>query len=542
MKHQADAIATVVESFKQRGFRYVGTTKGCWVRLTGTLRTTSAVHDCEIDIDPQFFELPRIRLVVVPEQLQPVAPHLSNEGGLCYLAKGSVVLDIFDPVGQSLACLKQAEGVLDKLLKKELVQDLEEEFFALWDGPLCLVDIQEPKLGKQRAVTFGPVETGLPVVTDDLERTKRKLKSIGWEPTNDWVFAYRIRTTAKPRPTQGEWPPSNLGNVLAWQSVLDSRCRKKIQQRVVEAARTAANGVLILIESPLLTYGFAVPFSRTGNAKKAPNQLTQLKELFALKVLPLSVFRLDDRYMAQRNAPGQVTLAGKRISLVGCGTIGGYLADLLIKAGAGTGGGQLTLIDNDNLMPQNIGRHRLGFSDLFKNKATALSAELFRGAPGADIRALPVSAQSAHLGDIDLIIDATGEESLGHWLTARYIATSPMLTVWIEGPGTAVRSLLRGERDSACVRCLTHHTRNGRYQAVVGGTPILFAGQGCEELYVPFPATVSVQAASLGAEMALAWANGTSSPALRTKLVDTTRVLATPDCNPQRDIQCPACT
>ncbi|MFT3758105.1 nucleotidyl transferase AbiEii/AbiGii toxin family protein [Thauera sp.] len=78
-----------------------------------------------------------------------------------------------------------------------------------------------------------------------------------------------------------------------------------------------------------------------------------------LKVMPVSVIRIDDRYLAQRNIPKSKTLAGKRIALVDCGMIGGYLSDMLVKAGAGSCGGKLTLVDFDGFLPQNIGRHRL---------------------------------------------------------------------------------------------------------------------------------------------------------------------------------------
>jgi hypothetical protein len=67
------------------------------------------------------------------------------------------------------------------------------------------------------------------------------------------------------------------------------------------------------------------------------------------------------------------------------------------------------------------------------------------------------------------------------------------------------------------------------------------AGQGCEGLYVPFPASVSVHAAGLGVEMALDWINGVCSPALRTRLIDQSHQLATPDCDPLRNRDCPVC-
>lgn len=537
-----DQVADVVQALRNCGFSYIGLADDGWFRLTGLLQTSASSYGCEITLDGQFFELPRIRLLEVPPSLRPVAPHLDSFGGLCYLAKGTVVLDIFDPVGQTLACLKRAELVLDKLLKGELVQDLEEEFFAYWHGELCLVDIQGPSLGKHQSIVCKPGNQTFVVATDDKERTNKKLSALGWSATNDNILVYRVRTKAKPRPSQGKWPPTMLKDVLAWQALLDGRCRKKIEQRVREAAKTSAPGMLILIESPLLTYGLGVMFDSHQKGVAPALGAAKKSRVFDFKVTPMPVFRLDDRYMAQRNIPGLVTLEKKQITVVGCGTIGGYLADMLVKAGAGTSGGQLTLVDPDALYPQNIGRHRLGFSSLFQNKAQALAAELRRGAPGADIRALPVRVQEIQFGPLDLLIDATGEESLGHWMASKNECGGPMLSVWIEGPGIAVRSLLYANKSSACIRCLTDHNRSGRYPSVSGDLPVLHAGQGCEGLYVPFSASVSVQAASLASEAALAWVNNSPSPALRTRVLDSRHQPGSADCDPLKIIGCPACS
>jgi molybdopterin/thiamine biosynthesis adenylyltransferase len=199
------------------------------------------------------------------------------------------------------------------------------------------------------------------------------------------------------------------------------------------------------------------------------------------------------------------------------------------------------LVDFDILLPQNIGRHRLGFPDLLSNKAEAMAKELNRLAPSAEIRALPVDVRQAQLGGLDLLIDATGEESLGHWLCDRYPSPIPMLSVWIEGPGTAVRALLRTNVSGACFRCLWHRNKRDELRSTLAPLPTILAGHGCEGLYVPFPASVSVNAASLGAEMAINWVNDISSPALRTRLIDHNHQLATPDCDPLWDQECPVC-
>ena len=534
-------VSDVVEAFRLQGFEFVGKTDDGWFKLRGPLIPCGADDGipCEVQLDPTFFDLPRIRLLEIPPELPNAVPHLGAEGGLCYLAKGTVVLDIYDPVGQSLACLQRAAAVLGQILKGEMIEDLAEEFFAYWGGWPCFVDMQGEDLGRQNCIVAQANGNPLWFITDNEDRTTRKLHSLGYQVTDKTVLTYRVKTTAQPRPLTSHWPPKTVGDVLAWQSTLDARCRRKIHERIKEGQSKKANGVLIIIESPLITYGFAVLFDHQVSRK---TKLADRKDSsFGLKVMPVSVIRIDDRYLAQRNIPKSKTLAGKRIALVGCGTIGGYLSDMLVKAGAGSCGGKLTLVDFDGLLPQNIGRHRLGFPDLLSNKAEAMAKELKRLSPGVEVHALPVDVRQAQLGKLDLLIDATGEESLGHWLCGRYRAPTPMLSVWIEGPGTAVRALLRTNASGACYRCLWQSHRRGELRSTIDALPNILAGHGCEGLYVPFPASVSVQAASLGAEMALDWVKGVHSPALRTRLIDQTHHLATPDCDPLRDHDCPLC-
>ena len=539
---RAIAIADVIDAFKQQGFEFVGKSDDGWLKLHGCLTPpgTGKGCPCEVQLDPTFFDLPRIRLLEIPPELPKAVPHLGADGGLCYLAKGSVVLDIYDPVGQYLACLQRAALVFGQISKGEMIEDLAEEFFAYWNGWLCFVDMQGDDLGRQNCIVAQANGNPLWFITDNEARTKKKLNSLGYQVTDRTVLTYRVKTTAQPRPLTRQWPPETVGDVLSWQSTLDSRCRRKIHERIKEGERRKANGVLIVIESPLMTYGFAVLYDHQRTTQK--NKRTDRGDSsYGLKAMPVTVVRIDDRYLAQRNIPMSKTLAGKNLAVVGCGTIGGYLSDMLVKAGAGTCGGKLTLVDFDHLLPQNIGRHRLGFPDLLSNKAEAMAKELKRLAPGAEIRALPVDVRQAQLGALDLLIDATGEESLGHWLCGRHPHPMPMLSVWIEGPGTTVRALLRTNASGACYRCLWHSNRRGELRSTIEPLPAILAGHGCEGLYVPFPASVSVHAASLGTEMALDWVNGIYSPALRTRLIDRTHQLATPDCDPLQDQECPLC-
>ena len=255
----------------------------------------------------------------------------------------------------------------------------------------------------------------------------------------------------------------------------------------------------------------------------------------------IHLIRIDDDYVTMRNNPGKKNLAHKKIALVGCGTIGGYLAEMLLKAGAGTQGGQLILIDNDDLLPQNIGRHRLGTYAIFSNKAMALQKELLRSMPTADIHAIPVDARYVSLESVDILIDSTGEESLGHWLCGQYAKHIDMLTVWIEGPGSVVRSLLKTSNANACFRCLWHWNREDKFLATEEKISVILEGHGCEELYVPFSSVASVQAACLATDVIINWANHITHPSLRTIIIDQGLTCKTRDCTPEKHPLCPIC-
>lgn len=534
------AFSDVLDALVQRGFKYVQRDTDGRFRVRGALHAGNQLYPCDAALDPTGFKIPNIYLLERPAGLPAVTPHLFANGFLCYLASGTVVIDIFDPIGQTLACLDAAGEVLSKVLAGELVEDLADDFYLYWNGHPCFVDTQERQLGKHKTFTAKLGDTLIPVVTDDQARTMKKLAAMGLELADPTLLTTRVKTSARPTPSTKAWPPKNVKDVLAWQVVLDSNCRDKIAYALKKGRTGKHNGHLILVESPTMTYGFSVYYTRT--AQRNGFRQHPLPPLSEESVITANVIRIDDRYLAERNVPGLKTLAGKLIAVVGCGTIGGYLADALVKAGAGTSGGLLTLVDFDEFRPQNVGRHRLGFPHILQNKASALADELQRLAPGVHIRALPVDVTTAELGRIDLLVNATGEEALGHWLSARYSATTPMLSVWIEGPGTAVRALLRTTPAGACHRCLSDAIRTGSFRSVKGTMPRQMAGQGCEGLYVPFPASVSLQAASLGAEMVLDWANGKVSPALRTRVVDAKFELATPDCDPPPTERCPACS
>ncbi len=517
-----------------------------WLTFSGSLTVEGATHAISLTVHAEGRELPVVVLEQVPEKLQPVAPHLGNTGRLCYAAAGSIVLDVFDIAGQTLSCVRRASEVLSSLLRGEMMADLEEEFFAYWGDDICFLDLSNSSNDVVECLVIERGDTGnlLLAVTNDKSRTLERLNAIGMQSRKNVCLAVRrIKTHTKPRPLLGKWPPRTVSDVLNWQGVLDSQSRRKLDAHITEAYKAGAPGVVCLVESPNMPYAFIVRFATPTKEPGKRHALNARETVYKASVSPMACYRIDDEYIAKRNSPTMATLAKRKIALIGCGTIGGFLGELLLKAGAGSDGGKLALVDNDILLPQNVGRHRLGFNSVLKNKALALGEELRRNAPGAIVEGFPVDAMQADLHAYDIVVNATGEEAIGHLLTAKLKGECfiPMLTVWVEGPGTAVRALLRDKPIAACTRCLGSLARQPLYPTVEGGVPVLLAGQGCESLYVPFPATASVQAACLAADMLVEWAGGTTTPRLQTRVLDAHYRKGADDQDPQTQPGCPAC-
>lgn len=538
-------LAALGRAMEARGFEYIGRAPDEWLEFRGTIAEAGAAHVACVAVDPSGQDLPRIR-VELPQDAPDVLAQIGADGHVCYAAKGSLVLDIFDIAGQTLACLDRAAEVLGLSLRGEMNKDLEDEFFAFWKGDLCFLDIYPGDPGNLDVLLAGrgDRDSQIAFVTNDVARTRLKLEAMSLiEGELLAGAAFRVKTSAKPKPLQGAWPPPTVAPLLQWQGLLDPSARRNIERRLLVAYASGWRAALCVVDSPLTQYAFWVAFE-TANPAGRRSAADARVGLYASKAHPMIAVRMDDRYVTQRNIPGRPTLAGKKIALVGCGTIGGFLAELLLKAGAGLEHGELALVDPDILFPQNIGRHRLGLNRTLQYKAIGLKEELSTGTPTANIRALPVNVEEADLSPFDLIINATGEEALGHYLTRTFAQNGifvPTLTIWVEGPGVAVRGLLRDKEECACTRCLSDPQRVPLYPVVNEAVPLELAGHGCESLYVPFPASVSVQAACLAAEMVTEWASGAPSPRLRTRVTRPEFTQAAPDPDAERLYTCPAC-
>ncbi len=150
----------------------------------------------------------------------------------------------------------------------------------------------------------------------------------------------------------------------------------------------------------------------------------------------------------------QAELSVRRVAIVGCGSVGSEIAELLAKAGVG----ELTFVDGDDLETANVGRHLLGIGYLGWNKAKGVATVLRRRLPHLKIGSIYQTkferlnaSELNRLAAIDMIVtaglDIEGEAVVNAW--RRGLERPPIyLSTWVEAyaiVGHAV--LLYGESD-----------------------------------------------------------------------------------------------
>ena len=151
-------------------------------------------------------------------------------------------------------------------------------------------------------------------------------------------------------------------------------------------------------------------------------------------ITPIHVSNIGKDFLMSRTNSRSSLLSNLNVLIIGCGSIGGYLSDLLIKAGCEN----LSLIDPDIFKENNIFRHLLGANFVDFSKVDALSYYLKKCIPNINITPIKSTIEEAiqhekiTLKTFDLIFSVTGNQNINRWLE-NYIDSNSIKTTIIYG-------------------------------------------------------------------------------------------------------------
>ena len=237
-------------------------------------------------------------------------------------------------------------------------------------------------------------------------------------------------------------------------------------------------------------------------------KLIEMEKIFQLPqdavLHPVYISRIDIRYLQNRTSETANPLAGKKILLLGCGSVGGYVGSFLAKAGCN----DLTLIDDQMLHEENIFRHVLSMGFIGQYKSVAMSQFLKSDVPGIDARSTEgkiedlVLEGSIDFREYDIIISATGNHNVNRWINRFILEESiniPVIYGWNE------------PLDIGCHAAIIDYSIGGNYESLFSRDEngVLFdrsaycspyqeitrSVYGCGSSFIPYGTEVSIQTA-----------------------------------------------
>lgn len=179
------------------------------------------------------------------------------------------------------------------------------------------------------------------------------------------------------------------------------------------------------------------------------------------RLVELAVIPAQEK--APRLDPGHQALRDRKVSIVGCGSLGSKVAAMMARAGVK----RFLLIDDDLLLPDNLVRHDLDWRDVGTHKADSVARRIQLVNPDAvcEQRKHRLGGQESSgsietliksLSESDLIIDCTADSSVFNYLCAAVkVGRKPLLWAEVFGGGFGgmiARSRPQKDPDPATIR------------------------------------------------------------------------------------------
>ena len=393
-------------------------------------------------------------------------PHVEKDGFICTIPDFAAI-DSDDPVGLVHYVFDDCQ----RILQGTRASDFQAEFSSYWNH-------SAPK-PEQELVIIDPAErltTPFPAVftknyiyvASSIDRINRWVSNRRGEASDfksdENGVVIRLRAPLVP-----ENYPNTLAELVALAENSDEDASRRIKKHISMASnkglallvQAEGNGVVLggiifnglglsRIDSTKLTHGF-----RLGTVP--PDLLIKRagERIGTSGVIRSPVERVDHQWIHSRGGDGR-DLSEKSVVVIGCGSLGGYVAHLLSRAGIG----RLTLTDNDVLAWDNLGRHVLGAAAIGNYKARALARELAQQMPHLEITGIAKDWRDGLFENPelfagkDLVVSTVAEWRCERPLNdlVRKTGMPPVLFGWLE-PYAVAGHCLTVASDGGCFEC-----------------------------------------------------------------------------------------
>lgn len=481
------------------------------------LNVEGQIVDLDLTVDNRFpRSRPRVGFSDPPPF--PSYPHVESDGRLCIIEDVDE-LDHNKPTGIIKAVLTGAAEVLEEGFAGRNEDDFRDEFLSYWDptakGP-TVYSLADP-CGSSRRVKLWSAGKNYFAAED-----RRSL--------NNWLQNRTGRGLAegeacKPglilwfdQPLLPKEYPSNPAELCALADKIGGNAPDLLRRylaedvcdRLVLLGAQSKNGpcfAAVTIQPHPSHRRNSVRTRRKGNPAKAEPSVI-LAEVLRGTLIRHRVERVDPHLIHGRdNNPELEVLLASKVIILGCGSLGGYIARTLAQAGVG----EIVLIDPEVFEPANPSRHVLGGECAHGFKAQALAVKLRREFPHARFEHHNKSWQKVadknpkQFQQADLVISTIGSWSHEGEFNARQVSLmhpSSTLYAWTEPFGAAAHAVVIGGA-GGCLGCgLTAFGEPVFKVAQFAGTTLKQMA-ACGSYFQPYGASEINSAANLAVDLAI---------------------------------------
>lgn len=460
--------------------------------------------------------LPEIRVKPV-SNFRFVIPHVNGNGSLC-LTTNAAVTPIAAPEAAIDFVLTRARAILESPQEG----DFDAEFFNYWQTALqdVLVLTPDAEIPKQ-AFCFSDSAHKILAADEAKLRAWCKRAGKGKDAINSIGLVERVDLPARLSPSAF---PRTVGELLALIEPASEHLAGAIHHHLCWG-----NGsFLVTLRTPIVTGHIDAAVSFTAHAAGKGKGVTRgfrqghvpwevVKTRARAQTIDAPVYRhavqsVHAQHIRMRGGNG-VDFSTKRVAVVGCGSLGGYVAHMLARMGVG----RLLLVDNDTLSWDNAGRHVLGGLQVGKKKAEALRLLLQMESPHLEIEKLDfdlqqiISISPSRLQSVDLIVSTIGTWSvdydLNYW-ARRAEGAPPVIFAWIEPHGIAGHAMLVHPIEGGCLACGCNRWGEFKLSVTDPAATKQIQGRGCSGFFQPYGVAEMMPTAAMTVRLAADFLSG----------------------------------
>lgn len=439
-------------------------------------------------------------------------PHITPWGMICFSSQEGMVLDETRPERILRDAFGRMLQTLVSGLSGEKRWDFVDEFEACWSylDPVETFYLLSPPTETLEMLDIEALENGGGLVGRN-EYSIQRFFANGRPPQRygrNAVLYLPLEPNSfvqPPNPEEAFWSAEDIREIVISRL---SEPNQELMGKVLQRSRTPVETVIVRLPRPKRGESlFAIRFRGIGRVHPL------LPSGTAEEIGPAAVTRYDPTFLLGRGGAA-TSLRKKRVLVVGCGSLGGRIAFDLARSGISS----LTLVDNDQLAPENTFRHVLGREYWFKNKADALKAEIERQVPYVTVNAVEKTIEQAlshhivRFDRFDLVVFAIGNPTIELRMNkelAEMRSAPPAIFAWLEPLGIGGHALLVQRSGSGCFRCLfeePYDPSDGLYNSASFAAPAQFFGRdlsGCGSSFTPFGFLDAGSTANLAARLSM---------------------------------------